>query len=113
MSDEKHGFLGVVFTFLTGAALGAGLALVFAPQTGEETRKKIKDFSEKMADEVKENYEKLNKETQKAIETVKTTSEKAVSQIKTAIEGAAEGINKNAPKTKAKTSKETATKAKS
>ena len=100
MSDDKHSFLGIVFTFLTGAALGAGMALLFAPQSGEETRKKIKDFSDKMSDEVKENYEKLTKETQKAIEAVKATSEKAVDQIKTAIEGAKEGIKKAPPKGK-------------
>ena len=68
MADERNGFLGTIFTFLTGAAIGAGLALLFAPQSGEETRKKIKEMGEKVADEVKENYEKLHKEAQKAIE---------------------------------------------
>lgn len=82
MSDEKHGFLGVVFTFLTGAAIGAGLALLFAPQTGEETRRKMKETGEKLSKDLKDNYEKITKETQKAVEAVKTTSEKAVQQIK-------------------------------
>ena len=99
MSDEKHGFLGVVFTFLTGAALGAGLALLFAPQTGEETRKKMKEVGEKLSDDMKENYEKVTKETQKAVDTVKTTSEKAVKQIKTFVE-TAKGLKKEPAKTK-------------
>ena len=72
MSDEKHGFLGVVFTFLTGAALGAGLALLFAPQTGEETRKKMKEVGEKLSDDLKENYDKISKETQKAVDVVRS-----------------------------------------
>ena len=42
------------FSFLTGAVIGAGLALLFAPQSGEETRKQIKDFSEKLGSEVKD-----------------------------------------------------------
>jgi gas vesicle protein len=44
------------FSFLSGAAIGAGLALLFAPQAGKETRKQIKDFSEKLGGEVKEGY---------------------------------------------------------
>ena len=48
MSDEKNTFLGTVFTFLTGAMIGAGLALLYAPQTGEETRKKIKETATRL-----------------------------------------------------------------
>jgi gas vesicle protein len=102
MSDEKHGFLGVVFTFLTGAALGAGLALLFAPQSGEETRKKMKEVGEKLSDDLKENYDKITKETQKAVETVKTTSDKAVQQIKSFVE-TAKGLKKEAAKPKTTT----------
>jgi gas vesicle protein len=102
MSDEKNTFLGTVFTFLTGAAIGAGLALLFAPQSGEETRKKIKDMGDKLANEAKENYEKISKETQKAIETVKTTTDKAVEQVKAFVEGAKEGLKKEIKEEEAK-----------
>lgn len=47
------------FSFLTGAALGAGLALLFAPQSGKETRKQIKDLSDKLSSEVKDEAEKI------------------------------------------------------
>lgn len=96
MSDERHSVLGSIITFITGAAIGAGLALLFAPQSGEETRKKIKDMGDKVSDEVKENYDKLAKETQKAIHTVKEVSDKAVTQIKSFIDGARENIKKEA-----------------
>ena len=46
------------FSFLTGAAIGAGLALLFAPQSGKETRKQIKDFSGKISGEIKDEVEK-------------------------------------------------------
>lgn len=58
MSEEKTG-LKMFVSFLTGAAIGAGLALLFAPQSGKVTRKKIRDFSDKVGDEVKENVEKI------------------------------------------------------
>ena len=101
MAEERHTFLGTVFTCLTGAAIGAGLALLFAPQTGEETRKKIKDISDKLADDAKDNYEKITKEAQKAIESVKETSDKAVDQVKTFIDSAKEGFKKELEEAKA------------
>jgi gas vesicle protein len=94
MSDQKNGVIGTLLTFLTGAAIGAGLALLYAPQSGEETRKKLKDVQDKVSDDVKENYEKFSKEAQKTLETVKTTSEKTISQIKSFLDGAKEGLKK-------------------
>ena len=93
MSEERGGFSGLV-TFLTGVAIGAGLALLYAPQTGEETRKKLKDSYDKVSDDVKENYEKFSKEAQKTIDTIKATSEKAVIQVKSFIDGAKDGMKK-------------------
>jgi gas vesicle protein len=93
MSDDRNGFVGLM-CFLTGAALGAGLALIFAPQSGEETRKKIKDISGKVSDEVKESYEKLNKEARKSIEQVKAAADNAVDHVKSFVEGAKEGLKK-------------------
>jgi len=59
MSEGRNGFR-TFFGFLTGAAIGAGLALLFAPQSGKETRKKIKEMSDKVGGEVKEGYEKVS-----------------------------------------------------
>jgi gas vesicle protein len=61
------------FSFLTGAVIGAGLALLFAPQSGKETRKQIKDFSGKLSDEVKDGVEKLSEKTKGFIEGTKET----------------------------------------
>jgi gas vesicle protein len=38
--------------FLTGAAVGAALALVFAPKTGVQTRRDIRRFSKKTMDQL-------------------------------------------------------------
>lgn len=61
------------FSFLTGAAVGAGLALLFAPQSGKETRKQIKDFSEKLGGEVKDSVEKIGEKAKGFIEGAKDT----------------------------------------
>lgn len=61
------------FSFLTGAAVGAGLALLFAPQSGKETRQQIKDFSEKLGGEVKDSVEKIGEKAKGFIEGAKDT----------------------------------------
>ncbi len=40
--------------FLSGAFIGAGLALLFAPQTGRELRGVIQNYASRATDEVKE-----------------------------------------------------------
>ena len=59
------------FSFLTGAAIGAGLAVIFAPQSGKETRRQIKDFSEKLDSEVKDNVDKIGEKAKDLIEGAK------------------------------------------
>ncbi|HUU06219.1 MAG TPA: YtxH domain-containing protein [Patescibacteria group bacterium] len=75
------------FSFLTGTVIGAALALLFAPQSGEKTREQIKDFSGKLGNEVKDFSEKLSHE-------VKDGVEKFGGRAKTFIEGAKDTISK-------------------
>jgi gas vesicle protein len=64
------------FSFLTGAAIGAGLALLFAPQTGKETRRQIKDFSEKLGNEVKDGVELVSEKAKSFVDGAKDTFKK-------------------------------------
>jgi len=50
MKDEGFGSGSLLLSFLLGGVVGAGLALLVAPQSGEETRRKIKE----LADDIKE-----------------------------------------------------------
>jgi gas vesicle protein len=93
MSGDNNGSAGLVY-FLMGAAIGAGLALLFAPQSGEETRKKVKEFSGKVTDDVIESYEKVSSEAKKSIDQVKHAAENAIEHVKAFIDGAKEGLKK-------------------
>ena len=75
------------FSFLTGAALGAGLALLFAPQSGKETRKQIKELSDKMGSDVKDEAEKIGSK-------VKYEVDKIGERAKTIIDEAKETFGK-------------------
>ncbi|MCJ7525514.1 MAG: YtxH domain-containing protein [Candidatus Aminicenantes bacterium] len=75
------------FSFLTGTVIGAGLALLFAPQSGEKTREQIKDFSGKLGNEVKDFSDKLGGEVREGVE-------KFSGRAKTFIDGAKDTISK-------------------
>ncbi len=46
MSEERgYGAGGLFVAFVAGGLIGAGLALLFAPVSGKEARKKIGDFA--------------------------------------------------------------------
>ena len=49
----------ILAAFLIGGILGAGFALLFAPQSGEKTRKDISKFAKKVKNEAKEKAEDI------------------------------------------------------
>ncbi len=61
MTEEQSGGGGLIW-FVAGTALGATIALLFAPAAGQETRdyigKKTREGSQALADSSKEMYER-------------------------------------------------------
>ncbi len=54
MSDERNATGGILLAFITGAIVGAGVALLMAPATGEETREKLKDAARRTREKLDE-----------------------------------------------------------
>ena len=52
-SSNRHGS-GGLSTFITGALVGAGLALLFAPQAGAQLRGFLRDYAARAKDELDE-----------------------------------------------------------
>jgi gas vesicle protein len=77
--------------FLWGAAIGGILGILFAPDKGENTRKKIKKTAEEYGDKGKETLEKTKKKIEPLVETAKEKKEK----IKNIIEENIMEVEKN------------------
>jgi len=56
MGQQDNGFSSgtVLLSFFLGGIIGAGVALLTAPKTGEETRRIIRDFAEDAKDKAEE-----------------------------------------------------------
>ncbi len=85
--EEKTSFGTFLIGFLSGAAIGAGIALLFAPQSGKETRDKIKD----VAEDVKDKISDLVGDTKDFLSEQKRAISDAVAAGKEAIKKAYEG----------------------
>jgi gas vesicle protein len=64
MSEEKSGAGGILLAFLAGGLVGAGLALLYAPASGRETREKITG----MAEDLKKKSEQWTGEVKQKVE---------------------------------------------
>ena len=62
MAENNHSCVsGLISAFFSGALLGAGLALIFAPVTGKEARQTIVHQYEELKEKIKELEKKLHK----------------------------------------------------
>jgi gas vesicle protein len=95
MSEEKGICAGTVLVSLVaGAAIGAGLALLYAPKSGQEMRETIADFAEDAVDKIKEYTKEAQDKIKTAIEDGKETIIEKKSILTSAIEAGREAMNK-------------------
>jgi len=59
-SNNNMGLIAL-FAFLIGGAIGAGTALLIAPQSGKKTRKQIRELAEDIKDQAVEYADELKK----------------------------------------------------
>lgn len=76
---------GILLALLTGAAIGAGVGILYAPDEGKETRRKIKekatDMSHEVTDRLKHAKEELTKTAEEKKEVFEQKLEDAISQM--------------------------------
>ena len=85
VEPERSSGIGL---FVLGAALGAGLALLFAPASGEETRRRIRRGAGKLKDRAEDVLDDLSYEYDRVREDVEET----VDEVKEKVTGAARSL---------------------
>ena len=95
MSDERGVCAGTVLvSFVAGAAIGAVLALLYAPKSGQEMRENIADLTEDAVDKIKEYAKEAQEKIKTAIEDGKETIVEKKSVLASAIEAGREAMQK-------------------
>lgn len=82
MAQENHLGKGVLIGFITGGALGAALALLYAPKTGKELRAEIRTKSDEYLDEADKYIAEAKDKAIDLINDGKKKSEKLIKDAK-------------------------------
>jgi gas vesicle protein len=82
MSDQDTDFGAFLVGFIVGGLAGAATALLFAPQSGEETRAMIKDKSIELKDRAAETIEDARARTEVALDDAKARADAAYAEVK-------------------------------
>ncbi|MEK6691385.1 MAG: YtxH domain-containing protein [Nitrospirota bacterium] len=95
MGDDRGFSAGTVFmAFIFGGAIGAGLALLLAPQSGKETMEKLKGLTEDVTEKASRYADQIKEKVNSAIEEGKGLMGEKKSIITTAIEAGKEAMEK-------------------
>ena len=94
MKDEGYSSGSMLVSFLLGGIVGAGLALLLAPQSGDETRKKIRDFADDVKDKTTDYVEKTKEKFTSYVDEGKGLYEQKKSIVKSAIEAGKEAYER-------------------
>jgi len=90
MENGRYGLMGLVLTFMAGCVVGGTAGLLYAPQSGTRTRRRIADFAEDVRDRAgdvtEQATEKFQKATEQATEQFKKATEQATEKFHKAIE---------------------------
>ena len=97
MENRGISAVEVTLSFLLGTATGFILGVLFAPASGEETRKKIQESAVKTGEKAKDSYDRIAKEAEKGIQVVKEKTTEGITVIKDFVEKKKEELSKKGP----------------
>lgn len=86
MSDRDTDFGTFLAGFVIGGLVGAAVALLYAPQSGEETRTIIKEKSIELKDKATETAEETRARAEKALEEARARADLAIQETRTRAE---------------------------
>jgi gas vesicle protein len=102
MANDDNGLNAgtVALAFLGGAAVGAGLALLYAPKTGKELRTNIKGLTDEALDKIKVYANEAQDKIKTTLEDGKELFNEKKSILSSAIEAGKDAMEKEKEKLK-------------
>ncbi|MDI6890964.1 MAG: YtxH domain-containing protein [Thermodesulfovibrionales bacterium] len=92
--EGRYSNIDLFLSFLLGGVIGVGLALLLAPQSGLETRKKIKEFTGETKEKAKKYAEGIKGKVTSTVEKGKELFGEKKSSLSAAIEAGKEAYKK-------------------
>lgn len=92
--EEGYSAGSVLLSFLLGGLVGAGVALLLAPKSGQETRQRIRDFTEDVKERAGDYVEQAKGKIVSTVGKGKDFFEEKKSIITTAVEAGKEAYEK-------------------
>jgi gas vesicle protein len=96
-SGSNSGF-AFIAGLIVGGAIGAIAGLLFAPETGEETRKKVVVKSKEWADELYNKFDDLKESVNEVLEDVKHGAAEVMDDVKKSTGKVLDDVKKNPAK---------------
>ena len=96
--ERSHSASSIILAFFIGGLVGAGVALLLAPQPGVEARKKIKELAEEAKEKATEYAEQVKSKVTSTGGKGKEILEEKKSLITTAVEAGKEAYTKEKEK---------------
>jgi gas vesicle protein len=94
--SEERGYSGsaIALGFILGGALGASLALLFAPESGRRTRERLRDLAADMRDKTIDLSEDLRDRAEDAVERSREVLEEKKSILSAAVQAGKEAMQR-------------------
>jgi gas vesicle protein len=92
--EEGYSTGTLILSFLLGGIVGSGIALLFAPKSGSETRQKIRDLAEDVREKAKDYVDDVKGKVTTKIEKGKEFYGEKKSILTSAIEAGKEAYDK-------------------
>ena len=96
--ESSHSTGSIILAFFIGGLVGAGVALLLAPQPGKETRQKIKELADEAKEKAAKYAEELKSKVTSTVEKGKELVEEKKSLITTAVDAGKEAYAKEKEK---------------
>jgi gas vesicle protein len=79
--DTAHGAGSFVAGIVVGAVIGAGIALLFAPDTGVQTRRRLRRGADALRERAEEGFDEATKRTRKDLRRRRRHLEKQLERL--------------------------------